>query len=82
MVMLKAHHEHLVLSASSHTSKQTLQFLKKEKVNLIDRDEWMPKYPDAAPMDFGMILWGIIKRRLQKRNVNFVIGLKKALADE
>jgi len=67
-------------SASSHTSKQTLQFLKKEKVNFIDRDEWMPKSPDAAPMDFG--IWGILKRRLQKRNVNSVIGLKKALKDE
>ncbi|KAH3841210.1 hypothetical protein DPMN_114668 [Dreissena polymorpha] len=41
-------------SVSSHTSKQTLQFLKKEKVNLIDRDEWMPKSPDAVPMDFGI----------------------------
>ena len=64
-------------SASSHTSKQTLQFLKKEKVNFIDRDEWMPKSPDAAPLDFG--IWGILKRRLQKRNVNSVKGLKKPL---
>ncbi|KAH3874904.1 hypothetical protein DPMN_038161 [Dreissena polymorpha] len=40
-------------SASSHTSIQTLQFLK-EKVNCIDPDEWMPKSPDAAPMDFGI----------------------------
>ncbi|XP_052218099.1 uncharacterized protein LOC127835701 [Dreissena polymorpha] len=67
-------------SASSHTSKQTLQFLKKENVNFIDRDEWMPKSPDASQTDFG--IWGIFKRRLQKRNVNYVIGLKKALKDE
>ncbi|KAH3848736.1 hypothetical protein DPMN_091116 [Dreissena polymorpha] len=39
--------------ASSHTSKQTLQFLKKENLNFIDSDEWMPKSPDAGPMDFG-----------------------------
>ncbi|KAH3878467.1 hypothetical protein DPMN_002362 [Dreissena polymorpha] len=60
-------------SASRHTSKQTLQFLKKEKVNFIDRDECVPKSPDAAPMDFGIL--GILKRCLQKRNVNSVIGL-------
>ncbi|KAH3897496.1 hypothetical protein DPMN_021684 [Dreissena polymorpha] len=60
-------------SASRHTSKQTLQFIKKEKVNFIDRDEWVPKFPDAAPMDFG--IWGILKRRLQKRHVNSVIVL-------
>ncbi|KAH3833106.1 hypothetical protein DPMN_106407 [Dreissena polymorpha] len=59
------------ISASSHASKQTLQFLKKEKVNLIDRDEWMTKSPDAVPMDFG--IWEILKRRIQKRNVNSVI---------
>ena len=49
-------------------------------MNFIDRDEWMPKSPDAAPMDFG--IWGILKRRLHKRNVTSVIGLKKALKDE
>ncbi|KAH3810675.1 hypothetical protein DPMN_139070 [Dreissena polymorpha] len=31
----------------------------------------MPKYPDAAQMDYG--IWGILKCRLQKRNVNSVI---------
>ncbi|KAH3891416.1 hypothetical protein DPMN_015516 [Dreissena polymorpha] len=55
-------------SSSSHKSKQTLQFLRKEKVNFIDPEEWMTKSPDAASMDFG--IWGILKRRLQKRNVN------------
>ena len=40
----------------------------------------MPKSPDAAPMDFG--IWGILKRRLQKRNINTLLGLKRALKDE
>ena len=40
----------------------------------------MPKSPDAAPMDFG--IWGILKRRLQKRTVNTITGLKRALMDE
>ena len=38
----------------------------------------MPKSPDAAP--FGV--WGILKRCLQKRNVNTLLGLKRALKDE
>ncbi|KAH3717881.1 hypothetical protein DPMN_060677 [Dreissena polymorpha] len=37
--------------ASSHTSKQIFQFLKKEKINFIDRDVWMPKSLDAASVD-------------------------------
>ncbi|KAH3696719.1 hypothetical protein DPMN_084195 [Dreissena polymorpha] len=60
-------------SASSHTSKQTLQFRKRRKVKFIDLDEWVPKSPDATPINFG--IWGILKRRLKKRNVNSIIGL-------
>ena len=67
-------------SASSHTARETIQFLKNNNVNFIDKEEWMPKSPDAAPMDFG--IWGILKRRLQKRNVNTLLGLKRALKDE
>ncbi|KAH3699830.1 hypothetical protein DPMN_074792 [Dreissena polymorpha] len=40
----------------------------------------MPQSPYVAPMDFG--IWRILKLRLQKRNLNSVIGLKKALKDE
>ena len=50
-------------SASSHTAKMTIDFLKRNRVNYITPAEWMPKSPDAAPMDFG--IWGILKRRLQ-----------------
>ena len=68
-------------SASSHTSKDTLDFLRKRKVKFITPEEWMPKSPDAAPMDFG--IWGVLKRRLQKRQINTLIGLKKkAVKDE
>ncbi|KAH3793362.1 hypothetical protein DPMN_146870 [Dreissena polymorpha] len=51
-----------------------LSFLRRKKVNFIDRGDGMPKSPNATPMDFG--IWGILKRRLQKRNINSVIGLK------
>ena len=64
-------------SASSHTARDTIQFLKNNNMNFIDKEEWMPKSSDAAPMDFG--IRGILKRRLQKRNVNTLIGLKRAL---
>ena len=44
-------------SASSHTSKQTLTYMRQQKINFITPEEWMPKSPDAAPMDFA--IWGI-----------------------
>ena len=40
----------------------------------------MPKSPDAAPMDFA--IWGILKRRLQKRKIYILAGLKRALRDK
>ena len=40
----------------------------------------MPKSPDAAPMDFA--IWGILKRRLQKRKIYTLAGLKQAQRDE
>ena len=47
-------------SASSHTARATIQFLKNNNVNFIGREERMPKPPDAALIDSGM--WGILKR--------------------
>ena len=67
-------------SLSSHTARMTIQFLKKINVNFIDKEKWLPKSPGAAPMDFG--IWGILKRCLQKRNANTLLGLKQALKDE
>ena len=67
-------------SASSHTSKKTIEFLKKRKVSYITPSEWMPKSPDCAPMDYG--IWGILKRRLQKRKIYTLSGLKRAVKDE
>lgn len=52
-------------SASSHTSKNMLTFLKHRQINFITLKEWMPKSPDASLMDFG--IWGVLKRCLQKR---------------
>ena len=35
-------------SASSHTSKQTLAYIRKQNLNFVTPQEWMPKSPDAA----------------------------------
>jgi hypothetical protein len=64
-------------SASSHTAAKTKEFFKERKVKYVSPEEWMPKSPNAAPMDFGIL--GILKRRLQKRKIYTLSGLKKAL---
>jgi hypothetical protein len=40
----------------------------------------MPKSPDAASMDF--VIWGVLKRRLPKWQLNTLVGLKRALKDD
>lgn len=67
-------------SAPSHTSKHTLAYLLQQKINFVTPEEWMPESPDAASMDFAIL--GIIKRRLQKRKLYTLAGLKRALKDE
>ena len=59
-------------SASSHTSKQTLAYKRKQNMNFVTPQEWMPDSPDAAPMDFA--IWGTLKRRLQKRKIYTLAG--------
>ncbi|KAH3858192.1 hypothetical protein DPMN_100811 [Dreissena polymorpha] len=41
-------------SASSHTSKHTVNFLKDQNIKFITPEEWIPQSPDAAPKDFGI----------------------------
>jgi len=59
-------------SASSHTA--TLNYLKSRDVDFITPEEWMPKSPDAVPMDYW--IWGILKRKLRARNIITLRGLK------
>ena len=42
------HHD----SAPCHTSKSTINFMKERRLKFITKDEWMPKSPDACPMDY------------------------------
>ena len=67
-------------SAPSHRSKMTLEFLKSSKINFITPEEWIPKSPDAAPMDY--FVWGFLKNRLRKKNIKDTADLKRQLKRE
>ena len=67
-------------SALSHTSKQTLAYMRIQNMNFVTPQEWMPKSPDAAPMNVA--IWGILKRSLHKRKIYTLAGLKRALRGE
>ena len=34
--------------------KKTIAFLTESKINYVKPEEWMPKSPDAAPMDYSI----------------------------
>lgn len=67
-------------SAPSHSSKKTVDFLNRSKINFIKPYEWMPNSPDAAPCDF--FLWGYLKHRLNSLNIKTIKGLKKCIQRE
>ena len=64
-------------SAPSHTSQQTIEYLKKYKINYITPEEWIPSSPDAAPMDYA--IWNYLKQRLNKTQTKTIDELKKKL---
>jgi hypothetical protein len=67
-------------SAPAHLSKMTIKFLKDNQIKFITPEEWTPQSPDNAPMDsFG---WGYIKKKLNRRKVRTLKGLKRALRQE
>jgi arginine repressor/hemolysin-activating ACP:hemolysin acyltransferase len=67
------HHD----SAPSHVSKKTIAFMNEAKLNYVKPEEWMPKSPDAAPMDYAV--WGYLKQRLNKHKIETLDELKKKL---
>lgn len=67
-------------SAPSHASKKTIQFLRSNNIKFITKEEWIPKSPDAAPMDYHV--WGYLKRQLWKYKIKDTAGLKRALKRE
>ena len=54
-------------NAPSHVSKKTIAFLNASKINYVKPEEWMPKSPDAAPMDYS--IWGDFKQWLNKQKI-------------
>ena len=64
-------------SAPSHTAKDTLEYLKKCKINYITPEQWMPNSPDAAPMDYA--IWRHLKKQLNKSEIKTIDELKKKL---
>jgi hypothetical protein len=64
-------------NAPSHASKKTIAFLNASKINYVKPEEWMPKSPDAAPMDYS--IWGYLKQRLNKQKIETLSELKKKL---
>lgn len=57
------HHD----SAPTHTLKKTIDFMNESMMNYVKPEEWMPKSPDAAPMDYA--IWGCLKQRLNKQSI-------------
>ena len=64
-------------SAPSHVSKKTLAFLNISKIDYLKPEEWMPKSPDAAPIDYAV--WGYLKKRLNNEKIESLDELKKRL---
>lgn len=67
-------------SAPAHRAEMTLNYLDLLKIPFITPDQWMPSSPDCAPCDYW--LWGYIKKKLNKRRVRTIRGLKKAVREE
>ena len=67
-------------SAPGHVAKNTISYMKEHNINVIMPHEWLPKSPDAAPMDYS--IWGVMKERVRKHKVSTLKGLKNAIKVE
>ena len=63
-------------SAPSHTSNATQEFMR-SRMRFIPKEKWLPKSPDAAPMDY--FVWGYLKSILSRSKPKDMAGLKRAL---
>ena len=48
--------------APSHTAKNTINFLRQEKVIFIKPDMWPPNSPDLNPVDYA--IWGALQKKV------------------
>ena len=67
--------------ASSHTAKNTINFLHQENVNFIEPDMWPPNSPDLNPVDYA--IWGALQEKVYlRRKFTTVEELKLAIIEE
>ncbi len=59
-----------------HTSKATVGFLKKNRVNVI---QWPSMSPDLNPIEH---LWGILKRQVDHHSPSSIQSLKEVILEE
>ena len=61
-------------SAPYHTSKHTVEWLKKNKIDFIPKIEWPACSPDINPIEN---LWGTIQSRIIAKNPKNIATLKR-----
>ena len=67
-------------SASSHTSRDTYNWLNQRKIKYITNEQWLPNSPKASPMDyFGN---GYFKSQMAKRQYSTMRGMLAAAKQE
>lgn len=72
-VISKSHQD----SAPYHTANDTIDCLIKENIDFITKEQWIPKSPDAASMDY--FVWGWIKNYVRKIRIRTKEELKEAI---
>ena len=64
--------------APSHTAKNTLRYLQREKIQFIEPDMWPPNSPDPNPVDFAV--WGALQQMVyHQQRFDSVDELKRTI---
>lgn len=63
--------------ATSHTAKETVQFLKSKFSKFLKPNEWPPSSPDLNVMDY--YVWGALQEMVYEKPVKSVAALKRRI---
>jgi hypothetical protein len=67
--------------APSHTAKNTINYLERENVSLIEPQMWPPNSPDLNPVDYAV--WGALQQQVyHNRKFTTVDQLKQTIVEE